>query len=108
MAEQFGTKRQRENETVNRERETSSGNFGVSQSRTSPDHPGKPNPSSAVPGSSFTSQSRSGSTGKSQHGDGGPQHDRIARRAYEFFELRGRESGHELEDWLRAEREFTR
>ena len=29
--------------------------------------------------------------------------DRIAQKAYEFFELRGREPGHEEEDWLRAE-----
>jgi len=28
---------------------------------------------------------------------------RIAEKAYEFFELRGREPGHEEEDWLRAE-----
>ena len=29
--------------------------------------------------------------------------DRIAQKAYEFFELRGREPGHEEEDWLKAE-----
>jgi hypothetical protein len=28
---------------------------------------------------------------------------RIAEKAYEFFELRGREPGHEEEDWLKAE-----
>jgi HSP20 family protein len=32
----------------------------------------------------------------------------IARRAYDFFETRGRELGHELEDWLRAESEVLR
>lgn len=32
----------------------------------------------------------------------------IARRAYDFFEERGREFGHDLEDWLRAEFELTR
>lgn len=32
----------------------------------------------------------------------------IAKRAYEFFEARGREWGHELEDWFRAESEFLR
>jgi HSP20 family protein len=32
----------------------------------------------------------------------------IAKRAYEFFEERGREFGHDLEDWLRAEFELTR
>lgn len=33
-------------------------------------------------------------------------HDEIARRAYEFYELRGREDGHDWDDWLRAEREL--
>jgi len=28
---------------------------------------------------------------------------RIAQKAYELFELRGREPGHEEEDWLKAE-----
>src|SRR5581483_9097828 len=32
----------------------------------------------------------------------------VARRAYDFFELRGRELGHELEDWFRAESEMQR
>ncbi len=30
---------------------------------------------------------------------------RIARRAYEFYVERGREEGHAVEDWLRAEAE---
>ncbi len=30
----------------------------------------------------------------------------VRARAYELFEARGRESGHELEDWLRAEEEI--
>ena len=30
---------------------------------------------------------------------------KIERRAYELFEARGSEPGHELEDWLEAERE---
>ena len=29
--------------------------------------------------------------------------DDIARRAYELYEQRGGEPGHELDDWLRAE-----
>jgi hypothetical protein len=29
----------------------------------------------------------------------------IRARAYEFFEMRGREHGHDMEDWLRAEAE---
>src|SRR5579864_3090343 len=32
----------------------------------------------------------------------------IARRAYELFEKRGREHGHDLDDWLQAERELDR
>ena len=31
----------------------------------------------------------------------------IRRRAYELYEERGREDGHELEDWLCAEEEIT-
>jgi len=31
--------------------------------------------------------------------------DRVRARAYELYEARGRESGHDLEDWLRAEEE---
>jgi hypothetical protein len=30
----------------------------------------------------------------------------IARRAYEIYLARGREPGHEEEDWLRAEKEL--
>ena len=35
-----------------------------------------------------------------------PNHDEIARRAYQLFEERGREPGREWEDWFRAEREY--
>ena len=31
----------------------------------------------------------------------------ISLRAYELYEARGREDGHEQEDWLRAEEEIT-
>ena len=31
----------------------------------------------------------------------------IGLRAYELYEARGREDGHELDDWLRAEEEIT-
>ena len=31
--------------------------------------------------------------------------DRIRVRAYELYEARGRDDGHDLEDWLRAEEE---
>ena len=36
----------------------------------------------------------------------GLTHDEIARGAYQLFEERGREPGHEWEDWFRAEREL--
>lgn len=29
----------------------------------------------------------------------------IRKRAYQFFEMRGRQPGYEVEDWLQAERE---
>jgi hypothetical protein len=32
--------------------------------------------------------------------------DEIARRAYELYQTRGREHGHDLDDWLQAERDF--
>ena len=36
-----------------------------------------------------------------------PNHDAIERRAYELYEERGREAGHEWDDWLQAEREVA-
>ena len=38
--------------------------------------------------------------------NGAPQDDAIRAKAYELFERRGGEPGHELEDWLAAEREL--
>ncbi|HXT12606.1 MAG TPA: DUF2934 domain-containing protein [Candidatus Angelobacter sp.] len=35
-----------------------------------------------------------------------PDRAEVAQRAYELYEARGREPGHELEDWLRAEQEL--
>ena len=32
----------------------------------------------------------------------------VRNRAYQLYEERGREDGHELEDWLRAEAEISR
>ena len=32
--------------------------------------------------------------------------DLIRQRAYQLFEARGRQQGHELDDWLQAEREI--
>jgi hypothetical protein len=34
-----------------------------------------------------------------------PDADRVAQRAYERYEARGREDGHDMEDWFEAERE---
>ncbi|HKN36212.1 MAG TPA: DUF2934 domain-containing protein [Terriglobales bacterium] len=34
--------------------------------------------------------------------------EQIRCRAYQFYEERGREHGHDLEDWLRARAEITR
>jgi hypothetical protein len=36
----------------------------------------------------------------------GTTDDDIARRAYELYEERGGEHGHDVDDWLRAEREL--
>jgi hypothetical protein len=33
--------------------------------------------------------------------------EKIRRRAYEFFALRGKEDGSDLDDWLKAESEVT-
>ena len=35
------------------------------------------------------------------------QRERIGQRAHELYEARGREDGHDLEDWLQAEAEIT-
>jgi hypothetical protein len=35
-----------------------------------------------------------------------PTHEEIARRAYELFEKRGGEPGHEQEDWQQAEKDL--
>jgi hypothetical protein len=33
--------------------------------------------------------------------------EKIRQRAHELYELRGREHGHDLDDWLEAESELT-
>jgi hypothetical protein len=38
----------------------------------------------------------------------GPRRDEIAALAYRFYERRGRRQGHDLDDWLSAERELER
>lgn len=40
--------------------------------------------------------------------NGAPSDEAIRVRAYELFERRGGEPGHELEDWLTAEQELQR
>jgi hypothetical protein len=35
-------------------------------------------------------------------------HDEIAELAFSLYESRGRQDGHDLEDWLRAEQELVR
>ena len=37
-----------------------------------------------------------------------PTHDEIAQLAFGFYESRGRQDGHHIEDWLRAEQELVR
>ncbi|HEX2715182.1 MAG TPA: DUF2934 domain-containing protein [Candidatus Acidoferrales bacterium] len=40
------------------------------------------------------------------YGNGFPTPEEIGRRAYEIYLQRGGEPGHEVEDWLQAEREL--
>lgn len=37
-----------------------------------------------------------------------PTHDEIAELAFSFYEARGRQDGHQTEDWLRAEAQLAR
>ena len=37
-----------------------------------------------------------------------PTHEEIAQLAYSLYESRGRQEGHQVEDWLRAEQELVR
>jgi hypothetical protein len=49
-------------------------------------------------------------TGKTRTTTGPPPQnleEQIRQRAYELYEARGREDGHALEDWLRAESEVA-
>ena len=36
-----------------------------------------------------------------------PTHDEIAQLAFSLYEARGRQGGHDVEDWLRAEQELV-
>jgi hypothetical protein len=37
-----------------------------------------------------------------------PTHDEIAQLAFTFYESRGRQDGHDIEDWVSAEQELVR
>lgn len=38
----------------------------------------------------------------------GWEYERIARRAYELYEQRGRQEGRDVEDWMKAEQQLAR
>lgn len=44
----------------------------------------------------------------SLNGSGDQHHQRIAAAAFVLFERRGRQAGHELDDWLAAEQQILR
>ena len=51
--------------------------------------------------------SESASPPYSSSATGGYDRDRVATRAYELYMQRGGGDGNDMEDWLRAEREFS-
>ena len=44
--------------------------------------------------------------GKYTDGQTSPTHDEIAQLAYSLYESRGRQDGHDTEDWLHAEQQL--
>jgi hypothetical protein len=46
--------------------------------------------------------------GKYTGGHLAPTQDEIAKLAFSLYESRGRQDGHDIEDWLRAEQELVR
>jgi Protein of unknown function (DUF2934) len=56
-------------------------------------------PAPAMPTRLMTTEQTTGSTSDLQ--------EQIRRRAYELYEERGRDNGHDLADWLRGESEVT-
>jgi hypothetical protein len=44
--------------------------------------------------------------GEGTERDAGAEGDKIARRAYEIYERRGRQDGRDFDDWLEAEQEL--
>jgi hypothetical protein len=59
---------------------------------------------SNAPGSTSTSRP---ATVEKANGKTAPSRNEIARRAYELHVARGQTSGHEMEDWIQAERELS-
>jgi hypothetical protein len=45
-------------------------------------------------------------TASQSDGQSRPTYEQIAQRAYEIYEREGRQDGHELENWLKAEAEL--
>ena len=46
-------------------------------------------------------------TNESLRDENHPNQEQIAQRAYELYEARGGEPGHEIQDWLEAEQEVN-
>lgn len=67
-------------------------------------NPATPTMSAGTPKASATGQKAGQTEGASK---GAQAQDRIARRAYELYEQRGRQEGQALEDWLNAERQVV-
>ena len=63
--------------------------------------------SSRRPQADTEQTSTSESTPYSSSATGGYDRDRVATRAYELYMQRGGGDGNDMEDWLRAEREFS-
>ena len=57
--------------------------------------------------SGFVASEASGEWEETPTLDRPPAHDEIAQLAYCFYESRGRQDGHDTEDWLRAEQQFV-
>ena len=60
--------------------------------------------------SDFVTSHAAGEWGMGPHTGGrrAPTHDAIAQLAFHLYESRGRQDGHDVEDWLRAEEELGR
>ena len=60
--------------------------------------------------SDFVTSEGAGEWGMGRYTGGrpAPTHDEIAQLAYCFYESRGHQDGHAMEDWLRAEQELVR